>query len=78
MEKAAQLNTEASRQFDEGTVARETGEKYVRDTVLFASVLFLVAMAQRQKSHGARVAANTIAAGLLVFVMFSVLTLPRV
>ncbi len=77
MDKAAELNAEASSLFDEGTEARETGEKYVRDTVLFASVLFLVAMAQRQRSHGARVATNTIALGLLAFVMFSILTLPR-
>ena len=77
MEKAAHLNAQASAHFDEGTAARETGEKYVRDTVLFASVLFLVAMAQRQRSHGARVAANVIAIALLMFVMYSVIILPR-
>ena len=77
MDKAAALNAEASDRFEKGTKARETGEKYVRDTVLFASVLFLVAMAQRQKTHGARVMTNTIALGLLIFVMFSLLTIPR-
>ncbi len=77
-DKATALNAEASSHFDQGTEARQTGEKYVRDTVIFASVLFLVAMAQRQKSHGARVAANIIALGLLTFVLFSLVTLPRV
>jgi hypothetical protein len=75
--KAARLNAEASRTFDAGTHARETGEKYVRDTVLFASVLFLIAIAQRQRGRGARLAANGIAIALLIFTMVSVITLPR-
>jgi hypothetical protein len=75
--KAAQLNDEASKRFDEGTSARETGEKYVRDTVLFASVLFLVAIAQRQKGRGTRLTANGIAIALLIFTMISIVTLPR-
>lgn len=74
---AARLNKEASARFDAGTQARETGEKYVRNTVLFASVLFLVALAQRQKAHGARLAATGIAVALLVFTMASTVTLPR-
>jgi hypothetical protein len=75
--KAARLNKEASARFDAGTRAQETGEKYVRNTVLFASVLFLVALAQRQKAHGARLAATGIAVALPVFTMASTVTLPR-
>ena len=42
------LYGESSRlRVEAGTKASETGDKYVRNTVLFASVLFLVAMAQR-------------------------------
>jgi hypothetical protein len=74
---AKRLNDEASHAFDEGTEARETSEKYVRNAVLFASVLFLVAVAQRQRSRGARIAANAIAVGLFLFVMVSVVTIPR-
>jgi hypothetical protein len=48
--EADRLNAEASRMFDEGTAARETADKYVRDTVLFASVLFLVAIANGSRS----------------------------
>src|SRR5690242_6435312 len=43
-QEAARLNAQASATFDEGTQARENADKYVRDTVLFASVLFLVAL----------------------------------
>ena len=42
LEKAEQLNTEAAELFTEGTEAGETAVKYVRLTVLFALVLFLV------------------------------------
>jgi hypothetical protein len=76
-DKAAALNTKGSHVFDEGTHARETGEKYVRDTVLFASVLFLVALAQRQKVRAARWGANAVAIALLLVVLESVLTLRR-
>jgi hypothetical protein len=77
IDEATHLNAQASEAFQQGTEARETGEKYVRNTVLFASVLFLVALAQRQRSRGARVAANGIAVALLLFTMVSVVTLPR-
>ena len=77
LELATAKNEEASHAFEEGTEARETGEKYVRNTVLFASVLFLVAIAQRQKARGSRVAANGIAVGLLLFTIVSVVSLPR-
>jgi hypothetical protein len=76
-QKATALNKEASHAFEEGTEAREHGEEYVRNAVLFASVLFLVALAQRQRSRGARLAANGIAFALFTFVMISVVTLPR-
>ena len=75
---ATALNNKAAAAFDEGTDARETGDKYVRDTVLFASVLFLVALAQRLKVRIARISLNVVAFGLLVYVLSSVLTLPRI
>jgi hypothetical protein len=76
-ERAERLNDEASGIFDEGTEARETGEKYVRNTVLFAMVLFLVAIAQRFKDRGVRTAVNVIAFSVLVFALTSIITLPR-
>lgn len=76
-DRTAHRNDEASRVFDEGTEARETGEKYVRDAVLLASVLFFVALAQRQRARGARIAGLGIAVVLFAYVMVSVVTLPR-
>lgn len=75
--EADRLNAEASLAFNEGSEARENAEKYVRDTVLFATVLFLVAMAQRFKAHAVRLGANGVALGLLVFTLISVFVLPR-
>ena len=72
LEQAAKLNTTATATFDEGTTARETGEKYVRDTVLFAMVLFLGAIAQRMKDRNLRTSVNLIAAILAGYAIFSV------
>ena len=76
-ETADRLNAQAADTFDEGTKARENSEKYLRDTVLFASVLFLIAVGQRLTAMRARVAMGVIAVGLLTFVVVSVLELPR-
>ena len=74
---ADRLNALAAETFDNGTQARENADKYVRDTVLFASVLFLVALAQRLKEVRARIALGAVAFGLLAFVVVSVVQLPR-
>ena len=74
-ERADRLNDEATAVFDEGTEARETSEKFVRNTVLFAMVLFLVAIAQRFKDHTLRAAVNVIALGVLTFALISVASL---
>ena len=49
VEKAAELNKEASHAFDLGVSTRATGEKYVRVTVILATALFLIAIGQRFK-----------------------------
>jgi hypothetical protein len=76
--KAAALNARASALFDEGTEARATGEKYVRNTVLFAVVLFLVAIAQRMKDKNLRAGVNGMAALLAVYGIVSIAGLPRI
>ena len=76
--RAEILNQQASATFDEGSAARDTAEKYVRDTVLFASVLFLVALAQRLKARRARLGLLGVATALLVYVTASVIGLPRI
>jgi hypothetical protein len=77
LEQAKNLNEQASVSFEQGTAARETAEKYVRATVFFASVLFLVAIAQRFKIHRVRVGANALACAMLIYACISVATLPR-
>jgi hypothetical protein len=74
---AAQLNTRAAAAFALGTTARDNAESYVRDTVLFAAILFLVAIAQRFKLRNVRVATTTVAFALLIYTAVSVVQLPR-
>jgi hypothetical protein len=77
LEEARRLNDRASAAFAEGTEARETADNYVRVTVLFALVLFLVALGQRFRVRMVRVGANAVASGLLVYGLSSLSTLPR-
>ncbi len=77
LEHAASLNALASSLFAQGTTARETANKYVRDTVLFATVLFLIAVAQRFKERRIRIAANALALALLAYSLASLVILPR-
>jgi hypothetical protein len=77
IELAAALNNRARETFDEGTEARETADRYVRLTVLFATVLFLVAVSQRFTYHVVRLTANGIAAVLMLGALIGLLVLPR-
>jgi hypothetical protein len=77
LEQAERLNAQASATFDEGTEARETADRYVRVTVLFALVLFLVAVGQRFRVRGVRLGAMAVAFGLLGYGLYTVSTLPR-
>jgi hypothetical protein len=77
LEQAKALNDQASALFAEGTDAREMANKYVRDTVLFATVLFLIAVAQRFQERRIRIGANALALSLLAYTLISVVILPR-
>jgi hypothetical protein len=74
---ADRLNALAAATFDQGTAAGDTADRYVRDTVLLASVLFLVAIAQRFRLRSVRVATTTVAMGVAAYTTFALLTLPR-
>ena len=78
LDEATKLNAQASTSFGEGTDARDTADKYVRDTVLLATVLFLVAIAQRFKIRGVRLGANGLAAAVLIYALVEVAILPRI
>lgn len=75
--QADDLNAQASADFAEGTAARETANKYIRDTVLFASVLFFVAIAQRFRSRGVRIGADVVGVILLLYTTGTLIVLPR-
>lgn len=78
LEQAKALNAQASSTFALGTESRATANKYVRDTVLFATVLFCVAIAQRFKVRGVRIGANALALVLLLYTLSTLIVLPRV
>jgi hypothetical protein len=75
--KSDQLNQEATAAFTEGTQARETSDKYVRATVLLATILFLTAISQRFKIRKVRVGLFCVATVLMVYAIVSVAMYPR-
>ncbi len=77
-EEAKKLNESAAQAFERGDLARENSDHYVRATVLLATVLLLIAISQRFKIHGVRVALVVIALFLLCFPLYQILRLPRV
>ena len=74
---AAKDNKEATELFEKGTRARERADEYVRVTVFLATVLLLVAISQRFRSHQIRVGLVALAFFLLIVPIWRVLTLPR-
>jgi hypothetical protein len=77
MEQAGKLNEQAAEMEKAGTEARHTAEEYVRATVLFALVLFLVAVGQRFRLRGVRIATIVLAFVLFAYGLYDIATLPR-
>ncbi len=78
LEQAKRLDAEAAELFTQGTEAGEKAGKYVRLTVLFALVLFLVAAGQRFRQRPVRISANVLAVCLLVYALVDLIVLPRI
>jgi hypothetical protein len=76
-QESARLAEEARSDFQKGVSTRETGDKYVKVTVLLATVLLLTALSQRFEIFGPRVAVVAVAFVLLVISAYWILTLPR-
>lgn len=70
-------NAQASEVFQQGVEARETGEKYVRTTVLLATVLFLIALSQRFGLFKVRAGLLLVAVTLLVISLVAIASYPR-
>ncbi len=76
-ERANELAREARGYFERGVATRETGDDYVRITVILATVLLLTALGQRFKIHAARVGLLAVASVMLVAAMYFILSFPR-
>ncbi len=77
-EKSSELAKAARAQFETGVATRQTGDEYVRLSVVLATVLLLTALAQRFKIQRVRVGLLGVATVLLVFATFLLVNFPRV
>ena len=76
-EGAIKRGEEANQAFEQGAAARAISDRYVRATVLLATVLLLVAISQRFRTRGVRMGLAILALLLLCFPLYRLLTLPR-
>ena len=72
------LNKQAAEVADQGTKSGETGDQYVRITVLLATVLLITAIGQRFHFRAVRVVFMILAFLLLCLPLWQLLTLPRI
>jgi hypothetical protein len=72
------LNKQAAEVADQGTKSGETGDQYVRITVLLATVLLITAIGQRFHFKTVRVVFMILAFLLLCLPLWQLLTLPRI
>jgi hypothetical protein len=77
LERADKLGQEATEVFEQGGKARGRSDDYVRVTVLLATVLLLVAISQRFRTHQVRVGLAVLALALLAIPLYRIITLPR-
>jgi len=75
--RGAELNELSTRRFEEGTLARSRADDYIRTTVMFATVLFLIALSQRFRVRRVRYGVLGVAGGLMIFGLVTILTFPR-
>lgn len=72
------MNKKAAALADQGTKSGETGDEYVRITVLLATVLLITAIGQRFRFKTVRVVFMILAGLLFCFPLVRLLTLPRI
>jgi hypothetical protein len=76
-EEAAALAQESKAAFETGIASRETGEHYVRVTVILAAVLFLIAIGQRFQIRGVRYALSALAGAFALYCVMLIVIYPR-
>lgn len=74
--QATLLDAKADRYYSEGENAAQTADKYIRTTVILASILFLVGISTHFPLLGIRYGLITVAAVLLIFAVEQILQLP--
>lgn len=77
-EASAKLGDEASKFFEQGAKAREISDRYVRATVLLATVLLLTAISQRFRTEAVRIGLAVLAALLVCIPLWRIIMLPRI
>ena len=75
-EQSAELAKQATETFEEAVHARETGDSFVRTTVILAGVLFLIAVGQRFDVRGVRIGVLALAGVFLVYGLVLLASLP--
>jgi len=75
--QATALGDQATRAYTAAANARENADEYVRLTVILAAALFLVAIGQRFRLKGVRVAVISIAGVLLLYCAILLIIYPR-
>jgi hypothetical protein len=73
---AVVLDRQADELYAEGQHAAQTGDNYVRTTVILASVLFIVGIASHFAQRRIRIALLAVGGVLVVFALIEILTLP--
>ncbi len=76
LEKVNDLTAQAEARFEEAKVANQRGDNYVLTTVLFASVLFFVAIAGRFDSWRIKLALVVLGTVMFVANLLVVLSFP--
>ena len=77
IERGKAVNRKASHMFEQGTIAREVSDGYVRATVLLATVLFLLALSQRFRVFRVRIGVVVSASALMVYAVGLLVRFPR-
>ncbi len=77
LEKARALSEQSRSEYERGVSSRETGDEYVRITVVLATVLLLTVLSQRFRIHAARVGLIAVAFVMLVVAVWWIATFPR-
>ena len=74
--RSQRLDAEADAYYSDGQHSAETADKYIRTTVILASVLFLVGISTQFPIRGVRYALIGVGAVLLLFAVEQILQLP--